>query len=129
MGGRLLAVQAQPANVQDNHGAAPLLRLLRQSLPDLRHIFADRVYRGPRLLQELADAGPWTIEIVTRNQSVGHFVAEPKRWVVERTFAWLNRNRRLAKDYEASIESQEAWINIASIKLLSRQIARDLPNA
>ena len=124
-GGRLLAVQVHAANIQDNHGAAPLLRQLRAAFPDLRHVFADRVYRGQRLLDEIADVGPWTIEIITRAQSVGHFVAEPKRWVVERTFACLGRNRRLAKDYEATIASEEAWINLASFNILTRKLARN----
>ena len=123
-GGRLLAVQVQPANVQDNHGAVPLLKAVGQAYPDLRHAFADRVYRGPKLLAALAEPKPWTLEIITRTQNVGTFRAEPRRWVVERTFAWLGRNRRLAKDYEASIPSQEAWINLASIKLLTRRLAR-----
>ena len=89
-----------------------------------RHIFADRVYRGPKLLDAIADLGKWTIEIVTRSQSVGTFKAEPRRWVVERTFAWFGRNRRLAKDFETSIASAEAWVLIASIRLLSRRLAR-----
>lgn len=127
-GGRLLAVQSQPANVQDNHGAVPLLRAISAEFPNVRHAYADRVYRGRKLLDALADVGPWTIEIITRTQSVGTFVAEPRRWVVERTFAWLNRNRRLSKDFEASIESQEAWINLASIKLLIRSLARRQQN-
>lgn len=122
--GHLLAVQVQPASLQDNHGAVPLLKAVGQRFPTLRHAFADRVYRGQKLLDAIADPSPWTIEIVTRTQSVGTFVAEPKRWVVERTFAWLGRNRRLAKDFEASIQSQEAWVNLASVKLLSRRLAR-----
>ena len=124
-GGRLLALQVQRADMQDNHGAVPLLRSLGETFPKLRHIFADRVYRGPKLLNALADMGQWTIEIITRSQSAGHFVAEPKRWVVERSFAWFNRNRRLAKDVEASIESAEAWFILASVKTLSRRLARD----
>ena len=104
----------------------------RQALPRpqarpfdrLRTGFADRAYRGQKLLAAVADPKPWTIEIITRSHRVGHFVPEPRRWVVERTFAWLGRNRRLAKDYEASIASQEAWLNLASVKLLSRQLAR-----
>jgi putative transposase len=62
---------------------------------------------------------------VTRSQNVGTFKAEPKRWVIERTFAWLGRNRRLAKDFEATIESAEAWVMIASVRLLVRRLARD----
>jgi putative transposase len=122
--GLLLTVLVHPANVQDNHGAVPLLRIIGRMFPKLRHLFADRVYRGPKLLQALADLGHWTIEIVTRSQSVGTFKAEPRRWVVERTFAWFGRTRRLAKDFEATIASSEAWVLIASVRLLSRRLAR-----
>jgi putative transposase len=122
--GSLLAVLVQTADVQDNHGAVPLLRIIGRMFPELRYIFADRVYRGPKLLEALADLGKWTIEIVTRSQSVGTFKPEPRRWVVERTFAWFGRNRRLAKDFEASIASAETWVLIASIRLLSRRLAR-----
>jgi putative transposase len=122
--GSLLTVLVHAANIQDNHGAVPVLRIIGRMFPELRHIFADRVYRGPKLLAAIADLGKWTIEIVTREQSVGTFKAEPRRWVVERTFAWFGRNRRLAKDFEASIASAEAWVLIASVKLLSRRLAR-----
>jgi len=122
--GSLLAVLVQTANVQDNHGAVPLLRTIGRMFPKLRHIFADRVYRGPKLLDAIAELGRWTIEIVTRSQTFGTFKPEPRRWVVERTFAWLGRNRRLAKDFEASIASAEAWVMVASIRLLSRRLAR-----
>lgn len=122
--GSLLAVLVQTANVQDNHGAVPLLRIIGRMFPKLRYIFADRVYRGPKLLEALSDLGKWVIEIVTRSQSVGTFKPEPRRWVVERTLAWFGRNRRLAKDFEASIASAEAWVLIASVRLLSRRLAR-----
>lgn len=122
--GSLLALLVHTANVQDNHGAVPLLKSVRRSFPKLHHIFADRVYRGERLLNAIADCGKWTIEIVTRSQSVGTFKAEPRRWVVERTFAWLGRNRRLAKDFERTIASAEAWVMIASVRLLTRRLAR-----
>jgi putative transposase len=87
-------------------------------------ILADRVYRGRKLLAAVADLGAWSIEIVQRPPGVKGFQLLPRRWVVERTFAWLGRNRRLAKDFEASIASAQAWILIASIKLLTRRIAR-----
>src|ERR1700730_4509962 len=122
--GSLLAVQVHPANVQDNHGAVPLLKYIGLIFPRLRHIFADRVYRGTTLLAAIAEFGKWTIEIVKRSQSVGTFKAEPKRWVVERTLAWLNRCRRLSKDFEATIASAEAWVLLASIRVLSRRLAR-----
>ena len=101
-----------------------MLRSLGGRFPKLRHIFADRVYRGDKLLNAIADLGKWTIEIVTRSQSVGSFRAEPRRWVVERTFAWLGRNRRLAKDFETTLASAEAWVMAASVRLLSRRLAR-----
>jgi putative transposase len=122
--GSLIALLVHAADVQDNHGAVPLLRSLGRRFPRLRYIFADRVYRGPKLLAALADLGHWTVEIVTRKQSVGTFKPEPRRWVVERTFAWLGRNRRLAKDFEATIASAEAWVMIASVRLLARRLAR-----
>jgi putative transposase len=122
--GLLLALLVHAANIQDNHGAVPLLTALGHKFPQLRHIFADRVYRGPKLLNALAGLGRWTIDIVTRSQSVGTFKAEPKRWVIERTFAWFGRNRRLAKDFEATIASAEAWVLIASVRLLVRRLAR-----
>jgi putative transposase len=122
--GFLLAVLVHAANVQDCHGAVPLLRALRRRLPGLRHIFADRVYRGEQLLKALADCGPWTIEIVQRPKGVKGFQLLPRRWVVERTFAWLGRCRRLAKDFEATIATATAWLLLAHIRLLSRRLAR-----
>jgi putative transposase len=122
--GFLLALLVHAANIQDNHGAVPLLASLRRTFPKLRHIFADRVYRGDKLRNAIAEFGRWTIEIVTRSEQVGTFKPEPKRWVIERTFAWLGRNRRLAKDFEATITSAEAWFLIASVRLLSRRLAR-----
>ena len=118
-----LALLVHAANIQDCHGAVPLLAALRRAFPRLRHIFADRVYRGDKLRNAIARFGRWTIEIVTRSERVGTFKPEPKRWVIERTFAWLGRNRRLAKDFERSIDSAEAWFLIASVKLLSRRLA------
>jgi putative transposase len=122
-GGSLLAVQVHAANIQDVHGAVPLLKHIGLMFPKLRHIFADRVYRGSQLPAAIAEFGKWTIEIINRSQSVGSFRAERKRWVVERTFAWLNRGRRLAKDFEVTIASAEAWILISSIRVLSRRLA------
>ena len=122
--GLMLSLLVLPANVQDNHGAVPLLGALRRSFPQLQHIFADRLYRGDKLRNAIADYGRWTIDIVTRSQNFGTFKAEPRRWVVERTFAWLGRNRRLAKDFEATLASAEAWIMIASVILLTRRLAR-----
>lgn len=122
--GLLLALFVHAANIQDNHGAVPLLASLRASFPKLRHLFADRVYRGDKLGNAIAAFGRWTIEIVTRTEQVGTFKPEPKRRVIERTFAWLGRNRRLAKDFEATLASAEAWFLIANVKLLARRLAK-----
>jgi putative transposase len=124
--GSLLVVQVHPADIQDNHGAVLLLKAARRAFARLRHLFADRVYRGPKLLNAISEVGRWTIEIVTRTESVGSFKPERRRWVIERTFAWFGRNRRLAKDFEKTIASAEAWIMIASIRVLSRRLARGL---
>jgi transposase len=122
--GFLLAVLVHAANVQDCHGAVPLLRALRRAFPELQHVFADRVYRGNQLLDALADCGPWTIQIVQRPEGAKGFQLLPRRWVVERSLAWLGRCRRLAKDFEATIASATAWVLLASIRLLCRRIAR-----
>jgi putative transposase len=122
--GFVLAVRVHEANIQDPHGAVPLLRQLRRRFPELRHIIADRVYRGPQLQAAVADCGPWTIEIVARPPGVKGFQLLPRRWVVERSFAWLGRSRRLAKDFEATIASATAWVHLAQLRLLSRQLAR-----
>ena len=122
--GFLLALRVHEANIQDPHGAVPLLRSLRQAFPELRHIFADRVYRGEQLLNAIADCGPWTIEIVQRPPGVKGFQLLPRRWVVERSLAWLGRSRRLAKDFEATIASATAWVLLANLRLLSRRLAR-----
>ena len=121
--GFLLAVLVHEANIQDPHGAVPLLRSLRQTFPSLRHVFADRVYRGPQLQAAIADCGPWTIQIVERPPGVKGFQLLPRRWVVERTFAWFGRSRRLAKDFEATIASATAWVLLANLRLLSRCLA------
>lgn len=122
--GLLLVLLVHAANIQDNHGAVPVLGALRDTFPKLQHIFADRVYRGRKLREAVAAFGRWTIEIVTRSEKVGTFKPEPKRWVIERTFAWLGRNRRLAKDFEATVATAEAWLLIANIRLLSRRLAK-----
>ena len=83
-----------------------------------------RGYAGDKLRQALRRIGKWTLEIVKRSDTAKGFVVLPRRWVVERTLAWLNRNRRLAKDFEQTIASATAWLFIASIQLFARRIAR-----
>ncbi len=96
----------------------------RSAFPWLRHVVADGGYAGPKLKQALEKFGQWTLEIVKRSDAAKGFQLLPRRWVVERTFAWLGRNRRLAKDFETTIANAQAWLMIASIQLLVRRIAR-----
>lgn len=122
--GLLLAVHVHPANIQDNHGAVPLLQELRHIYPGVSHIFADRIYRGRQLRDALADSGPWTIEIVERPKGVKGFQLLPRRWVVERSFAWLIGARRLAKDFERSPQSEVTWLLIAHMRILIKRLAK-----
>ncbi|MDA0664345.1 MAG: IS5 family transposase [Proteobacteria bacterium] len=123
-GGFLVAVMVHAADIQDRDGAPALLASIRHAFPRLRHVFADGGYAGPKLRDALAKLGKWTVQIVKRSNAAKGFVLLPRRWVVERTFDWLGRNRRLAKDFEETIESAEAWLLIASIQLLARRLAR-----
>jgi putative transposase len=90
----------------------------------LRHIFADGGYAGDKLRGALAKAGCWKIEIIKRSDRAKGFEVLPRRWVVERTFAWLGRCRRLAKDFEATIESATAWVLVAHIRTVTRRLAK-----
>ena len=111
---------ATPARVM---AAGPIDSRLVIAQPWLRHIFADGGYAGDKLRQALARLGRWTVEIIKRSDAAKGFEVLPRRWVVERTFAWLGRNRRLAKDFEQTIASATVWIFIASVQLLTRRIA------
>jgi len=122
--GLLLAVHVHPANVQDVHGAVPLLECLRDGFPRLHHVFADRVYRGEQLVNALSHCGPWNIDIVERPLGVKGFQLLPRRWVVERTFAWFGRCRRLARDFEGSPATEAAWLLVAHLRLLTRRLAK-----
>ena len=92
--------------------------------PWLRHVFADGGYAGNKLKDALRRIGKWAIKIIKRSDAAKGFEVLPRRWVVERTLAWLNRNRRLAKDFEQTIASATAWLFIASIQIVIRRVAR-----
>ena len=121
--GLLVTAVVHEAGVQDRDGAVPTLAALRHAFPWLRHIFADGGYAGDKLATALASMGRWTLEIVRRPEGRRGFSVLPRRWVIERSFAWLGRNRRLAKDFETTIESAPAWLFLASVKLMSRRLA------
>lgn len=112
-----------PADIQDRDGAGLVIEAVHDLFPWLRHLFADSVYNGPNLAQTLAKFGKWRLEIVKRPADAAGFHLLPRRWVIERTFAWLNRNRRLAKDFEATIASATTWVYIAAVQLLVRRLA------
>ena len=116
--GLLVAAVVHQADIQDRDGAPLVLASARYLYPWLRHVFADGGYSGAKLDTAVEKIGRWRIEIIKRSDAPSGFVVLPRRWVVERTLAWLNRNRRLAKDFEATLESALAWLFLASVKLL-----------
>lgn len=123
--GLLLAVLVTGANVQDRDGAKQLLtnfyRAFFQSFR-LRHIWADAGYGGT-LVCWAQEAFAWALDIVRRKKQQAGFEVLPKRWIVERTFAWFIRNRRLSRDYERLPQTSEAFIYIAMIRLMSKRLA------
>ncbi len=122
--GLILAVAVHPANVQDRDGALLVLdRHTRQLFPFLETIFADGAYGGRKLRRAMGDA-VWRIEVVKRSAQAKGFEVIPRRWVVERTIAWINRCRRLAKDYENLNRTAIAFIRLASIRLMLLRLTR-----
>ena len=119
--GLLLAVVVHAANVQDRDGAKLVFSRLKDRFPRLQLIWADGGYQG-ELVNWAREFGGWLLQIVHRTEKTG-FVVLPRRWVVERTFAWLGRYRRLSKDYEAKPETSEAFIHLAMIQLQLHRLA------
>lgn len=105
-----------PADIQDAEGAGLVLPKLAETCPRLKVLFADQIYRGTPCI--LSYAFGWRMEIVERPQGQKGFSVLPKRWIVERTFAWFGKHRRLSKDYEEHPESSLAWIQLAMIRLM-----------
>ena len=118
--GRGLILEPQPADIQDRDGAPGVLRLSRRSFPFIAKAFADSGYAGERP----ASATCIAIEIVRKPSDQVGFAVHPRRWVVERFFAWISRNRRLWKDPEATLASARAFLYAASVMLLTRRLAR-----
>ena len=120
--GLLLAVVVHAANIQDRDGARYLLTYIAEWLPRLERVVADGGYRGKLVGWVQATFG-WTLQIVLRTADMVGFEVLPTRWVVERTFAWLGRYRRLSKDYEGRTEVSEAFIYVGMIHLMLRRLA------
>ena len=114
-----MAVHA--ADIQDRDGAKLVLTKLVGRFPRLRVIWADAAYAG-RLVSWARASGGWLLRVVRRRPDSHTFELLPRRWVVERTLAWLGRRRRLSKDYEALPESSEAWIQVAMIHLMLKRL-------
>jgi transposase len=121
--GLLLSVVIHPANVQDRDGAGDLLRTARRSFPFIERIFADAGYQGPKMAKVAAKTGGWSLQIVKRSDA-HRFVVLPKRWIVERTFAWISRNRRLARDFERYARTVAAFFRLAMIRIMLRRLTR-----
>lgn len=122
----LLSVIVTAAHVQDRDGAMSLLDVLRHRFSRLRVIWADQAYAGD-LIAWVWALRPWRkvrLEIVKRPEGIKGFLLLPKRWIVERTFAWLGRYRRLSKDYEYLTQTSETIIRVAMIHLMVRRLAR-----
>ena len=121
--GLLLHALVSPANVQDRNGGRLLFADLGERFPLLAKLFADGAYQGPQFLQALAKLRPQIeIEIITRSDQAKGFTVLPKRWIVERTLAWLNRCRRLAKDFENRLRYALAFVHLASLRLMVRKL-------
>ena len=119
--GLLLAVAVHAADIQDRDGAKLVLSQLVGRFPRLQVIWADAAYAG-RLVSWAWSTGGWLLTVVRRRPNSHSFEVLPRRWVVERTLAWLGRCRRLSKDYEALPETSEAWVHIAMIHLMLKRL-------
>ena len=118
------------ANVQEREGAHPLLEVLRHRFSRLRLIWADQAYTGD-LAAWVWALRPWRtvhLAVVKRLEGLKGFHVLPKRWMVERTFAWLGRYRRLSKDDEYLTQTSETMIRVAMIHLMIRRLARMVPS-
>lgn len=119
--GLMVGITVHAANVQDRDGAAELLRRTRRSFPFIEVIFADGGYQGPIMAETMARTGRWRLEIVKRNE-VPRFEVVPKRWIVERTLAWISHFRRLARDFERYARSVIAFVRLAMIRIMLRRL-------
>jgi putative transposase len=120
--GLVLLVWMSTADVQDRDAAQAVLPLAAHDYPTLQKMWADGAYQGPQV-QNVARESGIAIEVVKRSDKDKGFVVQARRWIVERTFGWLNRERRLSKDYERKEESSEAFIHLGMMRLMLRRLA------
>jgi transposase len=121
--GLLLSVAVHAANIQDRDGMMLVLdRRTRRLFPFIERIYGDGGYQGPKATRAAAKTGCWTIEIVGRPPTAVGFEVLPKRWIVERTFAWLSRFRRLARDFERYARTVAAFIRLAMIRIMLKRL-------
>ncbi len=119
----LLHALVHPADIQDRDGGVLVLRTMFGKFPFLQKLFADGGYQGPQFGDAQKKALPFVdTEIVKRSDAAKGFEALPRRWVVERTFSWLGRCRRLAKDFENLNRKALAFLHLASIRLMLRRL-------
>lgn len=121
--GFLMLALIHAANIEDREGAVDVLKAIHRPFPLMRHVFADGDHAEDKLRAALKGNREWTPEIIKRSDTAKRFKVLPHRWLVERTFVYLNCCRRLDKDRNRSIKSSTAWANIASIRILTRRIA------
>ena len=125
--GSPIVLSVHPADIQDRDAAVDVLVDLLRKAPGISKVFADGGYGGPKLRDALASRGlPDLIEVVEKPKDVREFTVLPRRWVVERTFAWMGRCRRLAKDFERTEASSLAWARLAACRFLVRRVAREV---
>ena len=138
--GLLLRVVVHPADVQDRDGARLVLAGLEQRFPRLHHLWADQAYTG-KLLEWIEQDLGWSVEVVERSPRRGFIVTPehqfqkvvlparfeslPRRWVVERSFAWIGRNRRMSKDYEFLPATSETWVYLSLLRMMLKRLARE----
>jgi len=120
--GLVWSLVVTPASVQDAEGAKQALTDFRRQVKLPKCIWVDAAYRA--VVSWAQTCWGWTVEVVGALKGQKGFVVQPKRWIVERTFGWLNRSRRLSKDYERTIESSTAFVRVAMIHLMIRRIRR-----
>lgn len=119
-----LRVIVHSAGMQDRDGAALVLDKIRQRFPWLEVVWADGGYNARQVADAVAKLPRLRLEIVRRSDDASGFLVLPRRWVVERTFSWFGRNRRLAKDYENLADTLAAFVTLAAIQFAVRRLAR-----